>query len=52
MNRAYQTANRIGMVVDGELIITGTPAETQRHSDARVQQFILGRLDGPLTAQV
>lgn len=49
MNRAYQTADRIGMVVDGELVITGSPEETQRHPDARVQQFIHGRLEGPLT---
>jgi phospholipid/cholesterol/gamma-HCH transport system ATP-binding protein len=49
MNRAYQTADRIGMVVDGELIVTGSPEQTQRHPDARVQQFIHGRLEGPLT---
>jgi phospholipid/cholesterol/gamma-HCH transport system ATP-binding protein len=51
MNRAYQTADRIGMVVDGQLVITGSPKETQRHPDARVQQFIHGRLEGPLTVQ-
>ncbi|RYD78902.1 MAG: ATP-binding cassette domain-containing protein [Sphingobacteriales bacterium] len=50
VNRAYQLADRIGIVLDQELIITGTPEETQRHSDPRVQQFILGALHGPLTA--
>lgn len=49
MNRAYQMASRIGMVVDGELIVTGNVERTQNHSDPRVQQFIRGQLDGPLT---
>jgi phospholipid/cholesterol/gamma-HCH transport system ATP-binding protein len=51
MNRAYQLADRIAMVVDGEVIITGSPEQTQRHPDRRVQQFINGNLDGPLTAR-
>jgi len=51
MMRAYQTANRIGMVVDRELVICGTPEETQRHKDPRVVQFIHGNLEGPLTVQ-
>lgn len=50
MNRAYQMADRIGMVVDRELLVTGTPEETKQHKDPRVQQFIHGSLDGPLTA--
>lgn len=49
MNRADQLAHRIAMVVDRELIVCGTPAETKKHGDARVQQFIRGQLDGPLT---
>ncbi|WP_373998555.1 ABC transporter ATP-binding protein [Bdellovibrio bacteriovorus] len=50
MNRAYQMADRIGVVVDQELLITGTPEETQKHPDPRVHQFVRGLLDGPLTA--
>jgi phospholipid/cholesterol/gamma-HCH transport system ATP-binding protein len=50
MNRAYQMADRIGMLVDQQLIVTGTPAETQKHKDPRVHQFINGFLDGPLMA--
>lgn len=50
MNRAYQMAHRIGMVVDRKLIITGTPEETRHHADPRVRQFVAGSLDGPLTA--
>jgi phospholipid/cholesterol/gamma-HCH transport system ATP-binding protein len=49
MNRANQMADRIGMVVDGELIVCGTPEQTKRHPDPRVQQFIRGELNGPLT---
>ena len=49
MNRAEQMADRIAMVVDGELLICGTPSEIKKHSDPRVQQFIHGSLDGPLT---
>ena len=50
MHRADQLATRIGMVVDRELIVCGSPAETKKHPDKRVQQFIKGSLDGPLTA--
>lgn len=49
MNRAFQMADRIGVVLDGELLITGTPEETKNHKDARVYQFIRGLLEGPLT---
>lgn len=49
MNRAFQMADRIGMVVDQELLITGTPEETKNHTDPRVHQFIRGLLAGPLT---
>ena len=51
MNRAYQMADRICMVCDGDVIVTGTIAETKKHKDPRVQQFIQGLLNGPLTAQ-
>ncbi|MCB0361326.1 MAG: ATP-binding cassette domain-containing protein [Bdellovibrionales bacterium] len=49
MNRAYQMADRIAMVVDGSLIVTGTSLETKKHEDPRVRQFIRGDLEGPLT---
>lgn len=49
MARAYQLADRIVMVVDGELIVTGNRAETLRHPDPRVHQFVRGELEGPLT---
>ncbi len=49
MARAYQLADRIAMVVDGEIIVTGNKVQTQAHPDPRVQQFIRGLLTGPLT---
>lgn len=49
MNRASQLADKIAMIVDGELIDCGSPAQTRAHSDLRVQQFIHGSLSGPLT---
>jgi phospholipid/cholesterol/gamma-HCH transport system ATP-binding protein len=49
MNRAFQIADEIWMVVDNEVLVTGTVEETKRHKDPRVQQFILGQLVGPLT---
>ncbi len=48
MNRAYQMADKIAMIVDGEIILTGTPDETKAHPDPRVQQFIRGDTKGPL----
>lgn len=49
INRAYQLAHRMALVVDQELVITGTPEQTKKHPDPRVQQFIHGALLGPLT---
>ncbi len=49
MNRAYQMADRIVMVVDGEVIVTGDVNQTKQHQDPRVHQFIRGELEGPLT---
>lgn len=49
VNRAYQMAHRMALVVDQELVITGTPEQTKKHPDLRVQQFINGLLNGPLT---
>ncbi len=49
MARAYQLADRIVMVVDGELIVTGNRSQTLAHPDPRVAQFVRGSLSGPLT---
>lgn len=49
MRFAYKVADRIFMVIDQEVIETGTPEETQNFSDARVQQFIKGEVKGPIS---
>lgn len=52
MNRAFQMADRIGMVVDKELLILGSPEQTKNHTDPRVHQFIRGLIEGPLTKTI
>lgn len=49
MARAFQLADRLALVTKGELVVTGSVEETRRHPDPRVQQFIRGQLEGPLT---
>jgi phospholipid/cholesterol/gamma-HCH transport system ATP-binding protein len=49
MARAYQMADRIGMVVNGEVIVTGNVDETKHHTNPLVHQFVRGELKGPLT---
>jgi phospholipid/cholesterol/gamma-HCH transport system ATP-binding protein len=49
MTRAYQMADRVVMVVNKELIVTGNRLQTLAHPDPRVVQFVRGRLEGPLT---
>lgn len=48
ISRAYQFAGRIVMVCERGLIETGDEKRTRAHPDERVQQFINGRLLGPL----
>lgn len=48
MARAYQLAGTIYMVADKEVIFCGDATSTKAHTDPRVQQFINGRLTGPL----
>lgn len=48
MNRAYQLADRILFLFDGEILDTGSPDSTRRFDDGRVQQFIHGKPSGPL----
>ena len=49
MNRAYQMADRVAMVVDQSLLILGTPEEAKYHIDPRVHQFLRGHAEGPLS---
>lgn len=49
IQRAYQLANKIYFVFQNEVFLTGSPEETKRCNDLRVQQFIRGLEHGPLT---
>jgi len=49
MNRIYQMADKVAMVVDQEVLILGSPDQLAKHQDERVQQFIQGRAEGPLS---
>jgi phospholipid/cholesterol/gamma-HCH transport system ATP-binding protein len=49
MARAFQLGDRLAMVVDKGVIVTGTKQETLKNKDPRVHQFVRGELDGPLT---
>lgn len=49
MKRAYQFAGRIVLVANQEILETGSAEQTQNHIDPRVQQFINGRREGPLS---
>lgn len=51
IQRAYQFAGRIFLIAQKAVIETGSAEETQACLDPRVQQFIHGRLEGPLTGQ-
>jgi phospholipid/cholesterol/gamma-HCH transport system ATP-binding protein len=48
--RIFDLATRVAMLHDGMLIAVDTAEHFQVSSDPAVQQFIAGRLDGPLTA--
>lgn len=51
MARAYQLAGRIFFVANQTVIETGSVQETKDHPDPSVQQFIHGRIEGPLKIQ-
>lgn len=48
MESAYYIADRIAMLYNGKLIECGTPDEIRASSDPVVQQFIEGRIAGPI----
>ena len=48
MRTAFKVADRVLMVINKEVLDLGTPEETKGHTDPRVQQFINGRIEGPI----
>jgi len=47
----FQVSDRVAMILGGEIIIEGTPAELIASSNPAVQQFLNGRTDGPIKIQ-
>lgn len=43
------TSDRIAMLYQGKVLAVGTPDDIRANDDERVQQFIQGRADGPLS---
>lgn len=50
--RAYQFAGRIVFIAGKTLLETGSAEETRNHKDPRVQQFLHGWLQGPLSPEI
>jgi len=51
MASAFRIADRIGMLHDGKIIALAPPEEFRRLDDPRVQQFIRGDSQGPLSSE-
>ncbi len=51
MESAFLIGDRIAMLNRGKIIAEAPPEEFKRLDDPRVQQFIHGRADGPLSAE-
>lgn len=49
MYRAYQMATKIAFVYGKNIIETGSPEQTKVFKDEKIQQFINGYVEGPLT---
>jgi ABC-type transporter Mla maintaining outer membrane lipid asymmetry ATPase subunit MlaF len=49
MDVAYRLNGKIALVTNGEILFVGKKEDAENHPDPRVQQFIHGRLIGPLT---
>ena len=48
MHATFRIAHKVAMLMDGAIAVEGTPTEVSQSLDARVQQFIEGRLEGPI----
>jgi phospholipid/cholesterol/gamma-HCH transport system ATP-binding protein len=47
----FQVSDRVAMILNGEIIIEGTPADLIASPNPAVQQFLNGRTDGPIKIQ-
>lgn len=51
MSSAYKIADRIAMLYEGQIILTGKPEEIKNTDNAIVRQFITGSASGPIKIQ-
>lgn len=49
MTSAYRIADRIGLLHEGRLVAVGTPEEIRSSDSAAVDQFIHGKIQGPMS---
>jgi phospholipid/cholesterol/gamma-HCH transport system ATP-binding protein len=47
----FQVSDRVAMILNGGIIMEGTPAELAASENPAVQQFLNGRTDGPIKIQ-
>jgi phospholipid/cholesterol/gamma-HCH transport system ATP-binding protein len=47
----FQVSDRVAMILNGGIIIEGTPTELAASENPAVQQFLNGRTDGPIKIQ-
>ena len=47
----FQVSDRVAMILNGEIIIEGAPADLIASENPAVQQFLNGRTDGPIKIQ-
>ena len=47
----FQVSDRVAMLLGGQIIAEGTPAELVNDKNLAVQQFLNGRIDGPIKIQ-
>ena len=52
MESAFRIADRVGLLYHGKIVAEAPPQEFRRLDDPRVQQFIHGEAEGPLTEGV
>lgn len=47
----FQVSDRVAMLLEGKVIIEGSPQELSNSDNAAVQQFLFGRCNGPIKIQ-
>ncbi len=51
MESAFRIGDRIAMLDRGKIVAAAPPAEFRELQDPRIQQFLHGRAEGPLTEE-